>query len=120
MSDALPVIYTRNFKDNFISFPSKDQKRIEYNLTHMTRQDVLRQGRLKGELNYLRKMRDGDYRIFLAYCAECYNEFREKINCTICNNDNLERIIAFFIHSRKKLYQPHRFQNVSITKIEFE
>ncbi|MBA7527275.1 hypothetical protein ES705_19451 [subsurface metagenome] len=101
----------------FVWIPKKDQKRIEFDLTHMNKQDVLRQGRFKGELNYFRKMNNGDFRILLAYCAECYDNFRSKINCAICDDENLERIIVFFIHPRKKLYQPRKFQHVDITKI---
>lgn len=119
MSDALPVIYTKNFQYNFKQIPKKDQKRIEYDLTHMNKQDILRQGRFKGELNYLRKMNNGYFRIFLTYCADCYEDFRNKINCAICDSENLERIVVFFIYPRKKLYQPRKFQQMSITKIEF-
>ena len=119
MSKVLPIIFTKNFEYNFTLIPKKDQDRIHLDLTHMNRQDILRQGKLQGPLNYLRKMNNGDYRIFLAYCKECFNEFRDRISCTICDENELERIIAFFIYPRKKLYQPRRFKKVDITRIEF-
>ena len=119
MSNALPIIFTKNFEYNFKLLPKKDQNRIRLDLTHMNTQDILRQGQLQGPLNYLRKMNNGNYRIFLAYCKECYHEFSNKINCAICDENELERIIAFFIYPRKKLYQPRKFKKVDITKIEF-
>ena len=119
MSVPLPVIFTKNFEQNINLIPNRDRERIIDNLRHMNRQDILRQGRLQGELNYLRKMNFGDYRIFLAYCAECYSNFKEKINCAICDREDLERIVVFFIYPRKKLYQPRKFQKVDINKIRF-
>ena len=119
MSSALSVIFTKNFEDAINNIPERDRKRILYDLTHTNRQDILRQGHLQGELNYLRKMNNGDYRIFMAYCSECYKEFRHKINCIICDKNNLNRLVVFFIAPRKKLYRPHKFQKVDITKIKF-
>ncbi len=119
MSEPLPVIFTKNFQNNISLIPAKDRKRILEDLTHLNHHDVLRQGRLQGELNYLRKMNNGDYRIFLAYCAECYHEFKYRIKCSICNEEDLERIIVFFLYPRKKLYQPKKFQRVDIRKIKF-
>ena len=119
MSGALPVTYTRNFTEYFHSIPVRDQKRIEYDITHIDRQDALRKGRLKGDLNYYRKMRCGDYRILFAYCADCYEEFKDKINCEICDENDLERIIIFFIFYRKKAYDPRKFSHIDITKIKF-
>lgn len=43
MSQPLPIKFTRNFEDSFNSIPEKDQERIMYDLTHMNRQDILRQ-----------------------------------------------------------------------------
>lgn len=119
MSTPLPIKFTKNFEINFNGIPERDQKRILYDLTHMNRQDVLRQGHLQGELNYLRKMNNGDYRIFLAYCVECYKNFREKINCQICDENDLERIIVFFISPRKKLYSPQNIKRIDVRKIKF-
>ena len=119
MSTPLSIKFTKNFQMGFSSIPDKDQKRILYDLTHMNKQDILRQGHLQGELNYLRKMNNGDYRIFLAYCGECYINFREKINCQICDENDLERIIVFYISPRKKLYQPHNIQHIDMRKIKF-
>ena len=119
MSAPLPIKFTKNFENSINNIPEKDRKRILYDLTHMNSQDVLRQGQLQGELNYLRKMNNGDYKIFLAYCSECYQKFKEKINCAICDGVNLERVIVFFLAPRKKLYQPRNIQNLDITKIEF-
>ncbi len=119
MSTPLPIKFTKNFEISFNGIPERDQKRILYDLTHMNRQDVLRQGHLQGELNYLRKMNNGDYRIFLAYCVECYKNFREKINCQICDENDLERIIAFFISPRKKLYSPQNIKHIDVRKIKF-
>ena len=119
MSTPLPIKFTKNFEININSIPERDRKRILYDLTHMNRQDVLRQGHLQGELNYLRKINNGDYRIFLAYCVECYESFREKINCQICDASDLERIVAFFIFPRKKLYSPKNNQQIDVRKVNF-
>ena len=119
MSIPLPIKFTKNFEININSIPERDRKRILYDLTHMNRQDVLRQGHLQGELNYLRKINNGDYRIFLAYCVECYESFREKINCQICDASDLERIVAFFIFPRKKLYSPKNIQQIDVRKVNF-
>ena len=119
MSTPLPVKFTKNFESSLNSLLEKDRKRILYDLTHMNKQDVLRQGALQGELNYLRKMNNGDYRIFFAYCAECFNQFHEKINCQICDEDFLERIIVFYITPRKKLYDPRNIRRIDIRKIRF-
>ena len=119
MSTPLPIKFTKNFEIGLNSLPDRDRKRILYDLTHMNSQDILRQGHLQGELNYLRKMNNGDYRIFLAYCAECFKNFREKINCQICDEKDLERIIVFFIALRKKLYHPQNIQHIDIKKIQF-
>ena len=115
----LPVIFTKNAEVILNNIPEKDHKRILYDLTHMTNQDVLRQGHLQGELNYLRKINNGDYRIFVAYCSECYRNFKDKIKCAICDGNDLERIIIFFIAPRKKLYQPRNIQRLDISKVEF-
>ena len=119
MSETLPIIFTENFKYNFNLLPERDKKRIEYDLRHMNKHDILRQGQLRGPYNYLRKMNNGDFRIFLAYCAECYFKFKDIIKCLICDGEDLERIIAFFIYPRKKLYYSHKFKKVDITKIKF-
>ena len=119
MNTPLPIKFTKNFKINFNGIPERDQKRISYDLTHMDKRDILRQGHLQGELNYLRKMNNGSYRIFLAYCAECYENFREKINCQICDASDLERIVAFFISPRKKLYSPQNIKHIDVRKIKF-
>lgn len=119
MSTPLPIHFTKNFEINLNGIPERDRKRILFDLRHMDKHDILRQGHLQGELNYLRKMNNGDYRIFLAYCAECYENFREKINCKICDENDLERIIVFFISPRKKLYSPQNIQHIDVSKIEF-
>ena len=110
MSELLPVIYTLKFRENFQSIPTKDQKRIEYDLTHMNRKDIQRMGYLKGNMNYIKKMNNGNYRIILGYCVECYPNFRDKLNCAICDGNNLERIIVFSLHPRKKVYNRQKFE----------
>lgn len=116
MSEPLPVVFTKNFEENLRFIPQRDQNRILYDINHMNRQDILRQGYYKSELNFLRKLRNGDYRVILTYCADCYPKFRYIIKCEICDRKNLERIVVFFIYHRKKLYQR---QKIDISKIRF-
>lgn len=118
MNEPLRIFFTKNFEDVFKTIPEKDQKRIQYDLTHMIRQDIQRMGYLKGDLNYVKKMNNGIFRIILAYCAECYENHRHKLNCDICDGNNLERIVAFSIHPRKKAYDRKKFQR-DLNRIQF-
>lgn len=116
MSESLPVIFTKNFEQNLKSIPQHDKKKILYNLTHMNKQDAFRVGYFKGDLNHVKKLRVGDYRVILGYCADCYLQHKEYLNCSICNENDLERIVAFFVYPRKKLYKSHK---INLSKIEF-
>lgn len=59
----------------------------------------------KGTLNMFKKFSYKDLRIIFAYCRECYPNHRDKIECSICNKDELDRIILFGIYARKKMYR---------------
>ena len=117
MSQILPIIRTKNFDIAIKSIPNKEQKQILYNLTHMNRQDALRMGYLKGDLNCFQKLRNGDYRILLAYCANCYsNSHHSRLQCAICDEKKLERIIVFHVFYRKKGYRSYK---MGLKEIQF-
>ncbi len=105
MSEPLPVFQHEVFMKQLQRFPLRERDKIVDKLKHITNEDIRRVPYLKGSYKHLKKYRTGDYRIFMAYCAECYNKYREKINCNDCEEDNLEKIVVFSIDSRPKLYK---------------
>lgn len=105
MEPSLPVMQLEDFEMQLKRFPKKEREKIIYQLKHIDKNDVVRIPYLKGDLKFIKKYRIGDNRVFLAYCSECYNKYRERINCSICDKDQLERIVVFSINSRKKLYK---------------
>lgn len=105
VSEPLPVFQYEVFEKQLKKYPLKERNKIVYDLKHITAEDIKRIPYLKGKYKYLKKFRIGDHRIFMGYCAECYNKYREIINCNDCNNSNLERIIVFAINNRPKLYK---------------
>ncbi len=51
-----------------------------------------------------KKYRKGDYRIHFAYCKECFGKYSQKLKCSFCNKNNLERVVLINIRNRKKGY----------------
>lgn len=111
MSQPLPIIRTHNFDEALKKIPKKEQDKINYKLTHLNRQDAFRVGHLQGEMNHFKKFRSGDYRILMAYCFDCFsNEHHLKLNCAICDKEDLERIIVFHLFHRKKGYRTYKMR----------
>jgi len=105
MSSTLPVFQSESFIMSLRSIPRSHREDIILNLKRIDNEDIRRIRYLKGEFKHLKKYRIGDYRIFLSYCAECYNKFRKKINCNICDENFMERIVVHSIDKRPKLYK---------------
>jgi len=117
MSDPLPIIKTKNFNNALKKIPQKEQTKIIYNLSLITRQDAFRVGYLHGDMNHFKKYRLGDYRILMAYCYDCFeNGHYNKLKCSVCDEENLERIILFHVFQRKKGYRPYKMK---LKEIEF-
>ncbi|MFX1399051.1 MAG: hypothetical protein ACFFAS_18650 [Promethearchaeota archaeon] len=121
MIPVVPVIYTKNFLNSIKKLSSKEQNAIKYNLEHQTEEDVARVPYYKGTdeigqtiLRFYKKFKVGrkDYRIMLVYCAECYpdEEMRNYHDCSICDGENLERIIVFHFFLRPKAYNHRKFK----------
>ncbi len=109
MEPPLPVYSTEDFREYVRRYPVKERESIIYNLNHIDKEDIKRIKYLKGEWKHLKRYRIGDNRIFLAYCKECYNKYRDKFSCSddheFCNIKNLEKIVVFSLNLRKKVYK---------------
>ena len=119
MSQTITIFTSSVFREQFNSLSQKDKKRIQYDLTHLNITNLSSFPYLKGEFKHFRRYRSGNYRIIMAYCPECYNKYRDLLNCVICPEieDDIEiRIVIFYVYPRKKLYRSSR---ISITDFEF-
>ncbi len=106
MSERLTLVRTKSFNDGLKTLiPKRKHSNIINDLMTFTADDVRGWSNLKGRsLNILKKHRYSDFRILVVYCEQCFNYFDARLNCTICNENNLQRIIAVDIDHRSKVY----------------
>ncbi len=120
MKPPIPVFYTNNFIDGINTLSEKERKAIIYNLEHQNEDDIARVPYYKGSdelgeviLKYFKEFKIGkkNYRIMLEYCADCYpkKEMREYHKCSICDGNDLNRIIVFHMYLRPKAYKHYKF-----------
>ena len=53
----------------------------------------------------LKKYIKSKYRVFFAYCSECYGKYDDFLNCPFCDENNLERLVLYDIQIRKFDYR---------------
>lgn len=107
MSECLPLIRTKSFDEGLKTLiPKRKHSNIIYTLSTFTANDIRDWRNLKARsLKVLKKHRFGDFRILVVYCEQCFNDFNAELNCTICNENNLQRLIAVDIDHRSKVYK---------------
>ena len=105
MSPPLPVIIYDKCQKQLKKIQNPQRKRIESKLKEIEREEIINIPYLKGDLRYYKRLRIGDFRVLLAYCRECYELFRNILECPICNEDDLDRTIIFRIDKRKSIYK---------------
>ncbi len=49
----------------------------------------------------LKKYVKSKYRIFFAYCYECFGKYDDFLKCPFCDENNLERVVLYDIQLRK-------------------
>jgi len=112
----LNVKRTLNFDEALSELSKKEKTSVLYNLERITKEDIIRFPNFRSDISHFKKYDFGDYRIFLVYCSECFHKFNSILGCTICDEDQLERIIAVYLQPRKKLY---RHNKIDLSKIRF-
>ncbi|HEC37520.1 hypothetical protein LCGC14_1642100 [marine sediment metagenome] len=106
MDVALPLIRTKSFNEGLKALiPKRKRSNIIYTLSTFTAGDVRSWGNLKSRsLKVLKKHRFSDFRILVIFCEQCFNNFNADPSCTICNENELQKLIAVDIDHRSKVY----------------
>ena len=105
MAAPLQVLLQIKCQKQLKKIQNPDRRRIKSKLQEIDENAVINTPYLKGNLQYFKRLRIGDYRVLLAYCRECYETYRNFLRCDICSNNHLDRIIVFSIDKRKGVYK---------------
>jgi len=104
----MDYIQTTPFKKQIrkLRLSSKLIKSILHEFDNMDSKQVRQYPYYKaGIYKMFKKYRIGRYRIFFTYCKECYNKYRHYLNCSFCDENNLELIVLFDIQKRSFDYR---------------
>ncbi len=105
MSPPLPVILQDKCTKQLKKIQNPYRERIKSRLKEIEKNEIVDTPYLKGDLRFFKRIRIGDFRVLLAYCRECYEIYRNFLNCSICSEKNLDRIIVFSIDKRRNVYK---------------
>lgn len=114
MSERLPIRRTRDFQDKFLKLISRrNRSNFIYDLEHLTKDDVeQRFPNLKGPtLRFFKSYHKSNHRTLFVYCFQCFHQFNHELDCNICDENNLERLIIIDIDHRSNAYKDNNLRN---------